>query len=80
MYIRGMGLKCLVFPEAQDYYVTASEREMMDNCRRIRGIFKQISDRRRAESKDPNFKKKGDLLETLLEDEVFGNDDNVIID
>jgi cytochrome P450 len=43
-------------------------------------MFSEVVSRRREAMKDSNYKDKGDLLSILLNDDLFKNDDKMIID
>jgi cytochrome P450 len=43
-------------------------------------LFNEIIEKRREEMKSKEYKEKGDLLSILLNDELFKNDDKMIID
>jgi len=70
----------LFFPELNPYYFQKYEKEILENCRLIRRLFLDIVEKRRVEMKKDSYVEKGDLLAMLLEDELFANDNEVIID
>lgn len=52
---------------------------MKKNADTIRKFFENIIAKRREQMKDPNFKVK-DFLATLLEDDIFKDNERMIID
>ena len=68
-----------MFPGLASYYLTPFERELKANCLAIRLHVSRIIDKRRSEMKT-NKKVREDLLSLLLEDPLFSENNEVIID
>jgi len=80
LVVRTSDLRQLFFPETSGLFLTQDEKEVLQNVRLIRNVFREFVDKRRAEMKMADYQEKGDLLSTLVQDELFDNDTEVIID
>lgn len=70
----------LFFSELIPYYISQFDKELAFNQDQLRGLIrKMIAERREAIKKDPQVGKRGDLLSVMLQDPVFENDDEQII-
>ena len=56
------------------------ERENKRNIEMVREYLKTIVEKRKVEQKSPDFVDRGDLLSILVNDDLFKNDSNIIID
>lgn len=68
-----------MFPSLAKYYLTPHERELKANCLALRQHVSQIVDKRRLEIKNSKQIRE-DLLSLLLEDPLFRENNEVIID
>ncbi len=68
-----------MFPSLATYYLTPHERELKMNCLAIRQHVGNIVNQRRSELKK-NKQNREDLLSLLLEDPLFSENNEVIID
>ncbi len=62
------------------FYLTSWERELKKNVTNFRKFVKMLVDERRIEMTQPNFTNKGDLLNLLLTEDIFKNNDTLILD
>lgn len=76
---RVQSLHVIFFPFLASYSITPYERDLKRNCQAVRNLIGQLIDQRRSEieSKSSN---KGDLLSLLLEDPLFSQNNEIIID
>ena len=61
------------------FYLTPFERDLKKNCLAVRQFVLEVVNRRKAENESV-LSSKDDLLALLLSNEVFSNDDEVIVD
>ena len=73
-------LQLILFPRSYDWYLSKSDRILKKNCLKLRNYFHEIINQRREEMKRADFKDKGDLLSTLLNEELYKSDDAMIVD
>jgi cytochrome P450 len=66
----------------KQYYITPFERDNLANCKALRRLFQSFVDKRKDLMKNnpKEADKKQDLLSILLTDELFKNDNEMIID
>ena len=69
----------ILFPSLATYYLTPHERELKANCIAVRNFVSQIVDKRRLEMINKNQVRE-DLLSLLLEDPLFNENNEAIID
>lgn len=69
-----------LFEVVDFFFLTSWERELKLNMENFRKFLKSLVDERREAMKNPNFVAKVDLLNLLLTDELFKNDDSLILD
>jgi len=69
-----------MFPWFADKYVTPAERDLLANCRTLRAKLEKVVADRRQDMKEGRHLDEGDFLSILLCDELFKEDDVMIID
>lgn len=79
MVQRHADLKVGAFPVMAKYYITRHEKELYANCMNLRAKFRSLIKERRAQTKNSNEEKR-DLGSILLEDPLFKDDEDMIID
>lgn len=57
-----------------------SEREINENCIRLRAFIQAMIEKRRESLKDSSFKNRGDFLTLMVQDEIFKDQDTYILD
>lgn len=70
----------MFFPETAFWYLTSTHREIRQNTYNLRDVFYTLIEKRRKDISDPTFKDKGDFLTILLSDDLFKDDNRVILD
>ena len=70
----------IMFPWFADKYVTPAERDLLANCRTLRAKLEKVVADRRQDMKEGRHLDEGDFLSILLCDELFKEDDVMIID
>lgn len=76
---RVQSLHVILFPSLATYYLTPHERELKANCFAVRLFVSQMVDKRRSEMKNTKQVRE-DLLSMLLDDPLFSENNEVIID
>jgi cytochrome P450 len=69
----------IFFPFLASYFITPYERDLRRNCLAVRNLIGQLIDQRRSEI-EIKSSNKGDLLSLLLEDPLFSQNNEIIID
>lgn len=70
----------LFFGELLPFYISKYDKELVYNQDQLRNLIrKMIEDRRQAIKQDPKMKDKGDLLSIMLQDPIFENNDDQIV-
>lgn len=79
---RDVSILNMLFPELLTYFITPHDRENLFNINKLRGTISQlIKERRALMENDKNYQEEAsDLLSILLNDEIFANDDAMVID
>ena len=79
---RNFDARNLLFPSLINVYLLPVDRELKTNCNTLRLLFQKMVNGRKEEFKnDPEiFKNKGDLLSILITDELFCNNNEMMVD
>ena len=79
--MRMVSTQIVLFPKSGHWYLTAHDRENKRNCERIRDLCLEVVQKRRQQiANGLNTSDSGDLLTILLTDDLFKNDERLIID
>jgi len=70
----------IMFPWLADKYITPAERDLLANSRTLRAKFQKVVNDRRQEMKEGRRLDEGDFLSILLSDELFKEDNEMIVD
>ena len=70
----------LLFQCFDNVYLGRNEKEVLNNTIRFRNFIKDLIAERREMMKKKNFINKGDFLTLLLNDEIFKDQDDLIVD
>jgi cytochrome P450 len=70
----------LAFAFFDEKNVGQDEKECYMNCQRFREFFRVLINERREEMKNPDFENKGDFMTILLTDDLFKDNDEIMID
>lgn len=70
----------VVFPELASYFLTPSDREIIFNSTKVKEYISELIKVRKAEIEKGIGLENGDLLTILLQDEVFKDEPQMIID
>eukprot|EP00350_Pseudokeronopsis_sp_OXSARD2_P005996 CAMPEP_0170542216 /NCGR_PEP_ID=MMETSP0211-20121228/1713_1 /TAXON_ID=311385 /ORGANISM="Pseudokeronopsis sp., Strain OXSARD2" /LENGTH=141 /DNA_ID=CAMNT_0010845211 /DNA_START=676 /DNA_END=1101 /DNA_ORIENTATION=+ len=79
--MRGNELRFSIFPSLAKYYILPKERELLFNIQSIRNELRKIVEAKRTKlQENPTEGKRGDLMTILLQDDLFKDDVEMIID
>jgi cytochrome P450 len=72
----------ILFPSLINHHFLPYDRDTYLSAKALRALFQKMVDKRRALQKsDPQkVKEQGDLLSILITDELFANDNEMIVD
>ena len=70
----------VLFPETTKYFVLPQDKEIWNNVMTLRGLLETFVEERRQQIKDGTASDFGDLLAILLTDDLFKNNNKMIID
>lgn len=79
LFMRVVSPQILIFPGTYDLYLTPAARRLRRNVDRLRKLFQRIVDERKVAMQQPDYVETCDLLSTLLQDDLFKNDSESII-
>ena len=79
LFMRVVSPQILIFPGTYDLYLTPAARRLRRNVERLRKLFQRIVDERKVAMQQPDYVETCDLLSTLLQDDLFKNDSESII-
>jgi len=80
LFARAFSPQVVLFPGTVNLYLAPKERENLYNVNKLRDLFFQKVEKRRALMKESTYVEKGDLLSILLQDDLFKNDDVGLVD
>ena len=78
--MRIISTQVVFFPEFARYFVLPGDREIHGNIMKLRELLLKYVKERRELINSGNKDNRGDLLEILLTDELFKDNDKMIID
>jgi cytochrome P450 len=70
----------LLFNIGVDLYITKYEKETKANAHEFRNYIRSMILERKKQMNDPTYQSKGDFLTILLQDDLFKNDEKMMID
>ena len=73
-------MQVVVLPATTKYLVTPKDRELKWNIDSMKALLYSRVLKRRQQIKDGTHKYLGDLLDILLTDEIYKDDDTAIVD